>query len=107
MKCQVQYSDDAIKELRKVYWYIAVIIGVSQTAAEQYERLEKAIGSLYEMPYRFRRWETEPWRSRGLRVMGVDSYVVLYVPDDDSMTVTVQHIFYGGADIESRLKDES
>lgn len=35
MKCQVQYSDDAIKELRKVYWYIAVIIGVSQTAAEQ------------------------------------------------------------------------
>lgn len=39
--------------------------------------------------------------------MGVDNYVVLYVPDDDSMTVTVQHIFYGGADIESRLKDES
>ncbi|MCI6583782.1 MAG: type II toxin-antitoxin system RelE/ParE family toxin [Mobiluncus sp.] len=107
MKCQVQYSDDAIKELRKVYWYIAVNIGVSQTAAEQYERLEKAIGSLDEMPYRFRQWETEPWRSRGLRVMGVDNYVVLYVPDDDSMTVTVQHIFYGGADIESRLKDES
>lgn len=39
--------------------------------------------------------------------MGVDNYVVLYVPDDDSMTVTVQHFFYGGADIESRLKDES
>lgn len=35
MKYQVQYSDDAIKELRKVYWYIAVIIGVPQTAAEQ------------------------------------------------------------------------
>ena len=33
------------------------------------------------MPERYRKYEKEPWKSRGLRVLPVDNYVVLYIPD--------------------------
>ena len=37
------------------------------------------------MPKRYRQYELEPWKSRGLRVAPVvDNYLVLYIPDDDA-----------------------
>ena len=50
------------------------------------------------MPKRFRAFWREPWRSRGMRVMVVDSYLVLYFVDDAGRTVTVARVMYGGMD---------
>lgn len=56
------------------------------------------------MPMRFREYDTELWRSKGVRIMPVDNYVVLYVPDDEKGIVTVIRVMYGGRDIDRELR---
>ena len=52
---------------------------------------------------RNRLYDNEPWRSRGLRIMPIDNYVILYLPDDSKNTVKVVRVIYGRRDIDSQL----
>lgn len=55
------------------------------------------------MPKRYRKYEKEPWKSRGLRELPVDNYVVLYISDSDKRVVTILRIMYAGRDIDKQL----
>ena len=66
------------------------------------------------MPERYRRYEKEPWKSRGkavekpwksrgLRVLLVDNYVVFYIPDSDKKVVTILRVMYAGRDTDNQL----
>ena len=43
------------------------------------------------------------WKSRGLRILPVDNYVVLYIPDEDRKTVEILRVMYGGRNIDKQL----
>jgi len=64
----------------------------------------EAAAKLNEMPLRCRLYEKEPWHSKGLRVLPVDNYLLLYLPVENKETVAIIRIMYGGRDIEKRLK---
>lgn len=101
----VAYSAEARQDLRDIYEYIAYELLVSETAAGQTERIMKAIRSLEQMPMRHRLYEEEPWHSQGLRVLPVDNYLVFYLPDENSATVNIIPIMYGGRDIDKQLNE--
>ena len=101
----VAYSAEARQDLRDIYEYIAYELLVSETAAGQTERIMKAIRSLEQMPMRHRLYEEEPWYSQGLRVLPVDNYLVFYLPDENSATVNIIRIMYGGRDIDKQLNE--
>lgn len=103
MTYKVKISETAEKDIRKIYEYIAFELLSPSVAAAQVERIEKNILSLDEMPMRFRIYENEPWKSRGLRVMPVDNYLVFYIPYEENHTVNILRIMYGGRDIEKQL----
>lgn len=58
---------------------------------------------LDQMPERFREYGREPWRSRGLRIMPVDNYCVLYITDEKKAVVTIIRVMYGGRDMNVQL----
>ena len=68
-----------------------------------YEGSEKHILSLDTMPKCYQKYEKEPWKSRGLRVLPVDNYVVLYIPDSNKKVVTILRVMYAGRDIDNQL----
>ncbi|WP_442872059.1 type II toxin-antitoxin system RelE/ParE family toxin [Coprococcus sp. AF38-1] len=45
----------------------------------------------------------KPWKSRGLRVLLVDNYVVFYIPDSDKKVVTILRVMYAGRDTDNQL----
>ena len=104
MTFKVKLTKQAENDLRSIFEYIAYELFSPQAAAGQLDRLEKSILNLDSMPEKFRTYEKEPWRSRGLRVMPIDNYLVFYIPDHDTATVTVIRIMYGGRDIDTELK---
>ncbi len=63
----VQISEQADRDLRGIYEYIAFELLAPENAAGQLDRLENAISKLDHMPDKFRRYDREPWKSRGLR----------------------------------------
>ena len=103
MNYKINLTPKAQSDLKEIFRYIAVDLQSIQNATGQLDRLEKAISSLEQMPERYRVYDKEPWRSRNLRIMTVDNYLVLYVPNKVERTVTVIRIMYGGRDIDSQL----
>ena len=87
MSYEVTLTPEAKHDLREIYRYIAVELQSEQNANGQLNRLEENILKLDEMPERFRVYDREPWRSRNLRVMPVDHYLVFYIPDHQSQIV--------------------
>ena len=101
---EVETTDQARCDLRGIYEYIADTLLEPVIAEKLYSRIEKAVYSLDAMPERFRRYEKEPWRSRNLRVMPVDSYLVFYTVDNKNQIVTVIRIMYGARNIDKELE---
>lgn len=99
----VQISSRAESDLREIYEYIAYELESVSNAYRQLQRLEEEILSLDHMPNRYPAYLEEPWHSRGLRVMSVDSYLVFYIPDTATQTVSVIRVMYGRRDIGSQL----
>ena len=103
MTYEVEVSEQADSDLREIFEYIAFELQAPENAGGQLDRLEEQILSLDTMPERYRKYEKEPWKSRGLRVLPVDNYVVLYIPDSDKKVVTILRVMYVGRDIDNQL----
>ena len=103
MTFEVQSTVNACLDLKNIYRYIADTLLEPVVAENQYSRIEKAVYSLDTMPERFRQYEKEPWRSRNLRIMPVDNYLVFYIVDNKNRIVTVIRIMYGKRNIEKEL----
>lgn len=103
MNYKINLTPKAQSDLNEIFKYITVDLQSIQNATGLLDRLEKAISSLEQMPERYRVYDKEPWRSRNLRIMTVDNYLVFYIPNNEERTVTVIRIMYGGRDIDSQL----
>ena len=104
MKFEVELSEKADRDLRNIFFYIAIDLCAPDTAGKQVRRLWDAMRSLDEMPERYRRYEDEPWHSHGMRVLPVDNFVVLYIPDLEEKKVRIISVMYSGSDINEQLK---
>lgn len=100
---EIEFSEQAETDLRNIYDYIALELKSLDNSSRQLDRLEAGILKLSQMPERFREYENEPWRSRGLRMMPVDNYCVLYIPDTEKVIVYIVRVMYGGRDLDTQL----
>ena len=100
---EVEVSKQADSDLRGIFEYIAFELQSPENASGQLDRLEEQILNLDTMPERYRKYEKEPWKSRGLHVLPVDNYVVLYISDSNKKVVTILRVMYAGRDIDNQL----
>ena len=100
---EVELSEQADSDLTGIFEYIAFELQSPENASGQLDRLEEQILNLDTMPERYRKYENEPWKRRGLRVLPVDNYVVLYIPDSNKKVVTILRVMYAGRDIDNQL----
>lgn len=94
------YSVDALQDLEEIYLYISTQLLVPEIAVNQVNRIRKAIRALDSMPMRFALVEWEPWHSMEVHKLPVDHYVVFYIVDVNTATVSIVRIFYGGRNIQ-------
>ena len=105
MKYRVFYTESAKQDLKDIFRYISCDLVEPEIAAKLTQRIMKEIRFLDEMPLRYRLYDEEPWRSRGLRSFPVSNYLVFYIADERAVTVKVVRIMYGGRDIRRQLSE--
>lgn len=103
MKFNVELTEQADKDLRSIYLYISIDLNSPDNAIKQIKRLWDAILYLDELPQRYRRYEDEPWHSRGIRVLPVDNFVILYIPFVKEKIVRIATVMYSGRNIDEHL----
>lgn len=99
MKFNVELTEQADKDLRSIYLYISIDLNSPDNAIKQIKRLWDAILSLDELPQQYRRYEDEPWHSRGIR----DNFVILYIPFVKEKIVRIVTVMYSGRNIDEHL----
>ena len=100
---EIKLSEQADKDLREIFEYIAFDLQSLENASGQLDRLEEHISKLHTMPERYPKYEKEPWKSRELRVLPVDNYLIFYISNRDKKIVTVIRVMYSGMDIDTQL----
>ncbi len=106
MSYTVSISHDAEADLRGIYAYITFNLLSPKNAQGQISRLEQAILSLGDFPARHRLVSFEPWKSRGLRVMLCDNFLIFYFVFEEKHEVIVSRVLYGKRDIEKVINDD-
>lgn len=106
MRYKITVLTSAKNELRRVYSYIANNLSNPTSAVKIYRQAIKEIHSLETMPLRYPLYDAEPWHSRGVRYFSVSSYLIFYSVNEETRTVTVHRVIYGGRDIASDLEKE-
>lgn len=104
IKYSVELMPEAIDDLQAIYDYIAYVLKSEINASAQLDRLETEILKLDCMPGGFKLYDKEPWRSRGLRMLPVDNYIVFYIVDSEAKTVHVLRVMYGKMDFIDKWK---
>ena len=102
---RVEYSGEALDDLRSIYDYIVFELLAQHYAQNQVRRIRDAIRGLEVFPRKHPIVEWEPWKSNDVHKMPVDHYVVYYIVNDQELSVSVIRIFYGGRDIERIVTD--
>ena len=88
---EVEVSEQADRDLREIFEYIAFELQSPENAIGQLDRLEEQILSLDAMPKRYRKYEKEPWKSRELHIL------------PDKKVVTILRVMYAGRDVDNQL----
>ena len=100
----VQYAPLAVEDLRSIYHYIAHNLKEPSVALNQTKRIRQRIQSLSMMPSRHALVDWEPWHSMQMRKLPIDNYIVFYSVAEDTHSVTVYRIFYGGRSVAEIIR---
>ena len=104
MSWDIQYAPDAERELDCIFAYIRDVLSEPEIAKKQVARIASAADSLDHFPLRHRLCDFGPWRSRGVRVLPVDNYLIFYYPNESTHLVTILRIICGARDLAAQLE---
>ena len=97
----IEISEPAAKDMEELYDYIAVQLLSPEYAIGQYNRIAEAILTLDCFPERNKLVESDLERSKGLRRLLVDNYVVFYIVMEHKVVVT--NVLYSASDVLTRM----
>ena len=100
---KIIYTQKALIDLDAVFGYIADVIGMSATATEVVSQIRESISELKVFLKRHKVWQSEPWKSRGLRFFNVGNYTIFYLINDAAETICIERIIYSRRDIDRLL----
>lgn len=100
----VRYAPQALDDLRDLYSYVAFSLKEPATAQKLVNRIRKAARSLDAQPGRYPVVDWEPWQSMGMHRFTVEDFLLFYLIDQSTRTVTLVRIVYGGRDLQNLAK---
>lgn len=105
MTWKINYSASSRDDLQSIFDYIAYELLSPEYAAGQVERIMKATRSLEEMPLKHPVYSEEPWKTKRVRFLPVDNYIVFYLPRKECYTVNIIRIIYSGRDMQRQIQE--
>lgn len=100
----LKITNKALADMAAIYDYIADQLQAPEAAMQQYDRIAEAIETLSAFPERCPLLHSQPEQSLGMRHLPVNHYVVIFVVEEDA--VTMLRVLYSASDISQRLSTD-
>ena len=91
-------TPDAEYDLLELRNYITDVLLSREIAKRYIQTIRTEIGSLSEMPARYKPVDDEPWHSRGIRKIMVNNFFVYYRIDEEQKKVFILNVIYARRD---------
>ena len=105
MKIKIVYTFQARQDLKNIYESIANSLHAPDTARNMYWQFIQSARSLESMPEWNLLYKEEPWHSQGVCFIPVKKYLLFYTVNNETHTVSIVRILYGGMDINHQLEE--
>lgn len=105
MSYSISFTKEAKQDLRSISNYVKFKLKSPMAAKNLIDKIQEQVKALAQFPERFQLYEMEPWHSRNLRMVAVNNFVILYIPDLKNNVVYIYRIMYGKRDIATILSD--
>lgn len=100
---KLKFTFSAEFDLNEIYIYISNNLSAPETAQRLMGRMEDSINKLCAFPFQCELSRNELLRAKGYRKLVVESYIVLYLVDEESKTVIIARVFYGSMDYDKYI----
>ncbi len=102
---KIVYTYLARQDLRDICQSVANGLLVPSTAQKITEAIIASVRTLENTPERNPLYHDEPWRSKGLRFLPVNNFLVFYTVSAEAETVSVIRVMYGRRNISKQLME--
>ncbi|BDR55756.1 type II toxin-antitoxin system RelE/ParE family toxin [Xylocopilactobacillus apis] len=96
---KIDYSAKALFDIINLKTHLYELSRSEQTTKNKIAKIENAVKQLDHQPFRYPLTSIETFRTKEIRFMPIDKYIVLYLPNKDSHTVSIVRIIYGKMDM--------
>lgn len=94
---KIEFSSVANNDLNNIYDYIKEKLSDFENAVKVYEKIKDGISTLEYFPKRHPKVEVNESICRELRMLVIDSYIVIYLIDEELKRVNVKRILYASS----------
>ncbi len=102
---KVQLTKYALRQINETVLYISQTLYSPESAANWQEKLYRTFDSLKTLPERYVLVDMEPWKSKGLRKMPFENYVIYYQVKAGTHVVLIVAVVYGKRNQFSALRE--
>ncbi len=103
LQYEIEIAEQAEKDLNNILEYISIELQVPEIAVAQLKRIQENILALAKIPERGALVKKEPWKSRQIRFLPVDHFLVYYFVQKTEQKVLIVRVLYGRRDQEKQL----
>jgi len=93
-KYNIEITEPAEKDLYEIGAYVSKELLEPETAKKVISKIAKGVYTLEDMPLRNALVSDERLAYKGIRKIIVDNYLILYIVNEDTKTVTIIRILY-------------
>ncbi len=104
MKWKIKYSDQARRDIRDIYEYLAYEQQEPEMAAKQVQKIMKSIRRLDEMPMRYSIYKEEPWKSQGVRYYPEGGQLIFYQVEREKRTVNIVRVMNERRNVKGEVR---
>lgn len=94
---KIKFSSRADNDLNNIYDYIKEKLSDFENAVKVYEKIKGGISTLEYFPKRHPKVDVNGNIYSELRMLVIDSYVVIYLIEEDSKEVNIKRILYASS----------
>ena len=102
-KYEVKIMPSADIDIQLIYEYIINNFNSVENADNTIDAIKEKIESLEKVPKRGKEYTSEPWKSRGLRMVFANNYTIFYYVFDEERIVKVVKVAYSKMDFNNLL----
>ena len=105
MTYSVEFSEQGNHDLDEILRYISEVLLSPQAAQKFFSAVNEKLVMLQNSPYLYPLYHDDKLANEGFHFVTIGNYLMFYLVDDDTTTVSITRILYGRRDIPTVFEE--